>query len=1087
VLVTKPPQLAGLDWALVALTLALAFLIASTAVRTTDFYRHLAAGRLISQGHYPFGTDPFASSMEGISWIDHSWLFSFLVYLVYQLPGIGPAAVVVVKAVLVVLLAELMLRSARRKGQSLWLPVAGTLLALVTLAPHLQLSARCASYLGLGLVVWLLEQSRERPRLAWLVPVVCLLWVNLDEWFVLGPLTVALYLAGQLLQSGPASSRDGRARLLVGVLAASVVACLINPYFPTPWRVLELPVELSPASFQTGLRDDAQFRGRFLSPLQRDYLDPGVGLSVAGIAYFVLLVLTGASFALSRNRWPFEHLLLAAVLGGLSLAFTHLIPFFAIVAGPILAQNFLSSTAAQNEHWTIAWRRWALIGRGLTLVAAGLLMVAVIPGWLHARPYERHRLAWTVRSNPSLEEAAKKISEWQQNGKLPARRYWLNLAPEVADYLAWHCPTERAWMSWSILTTPEVAHKYLEVRQALQPASADPLEEMSLAGSEEERRAVWQQFLREQHMPFVICYIGGSGQRLSGVLRRLLGEKDVWTTCALEGQAGIFGWQDPQASDATRQVILDLELPLDRMAFGSLAQPAPAQGLDEEPTPIPWWEQLWRPGPDINLDRDTAAMHQQRFQARGPFLRRSQATDWQAMTAASALGTSAGIGPLSLGTLLNLGQSCAYHDYPIEKPVPMQELSLFEKGALNCRAQILQRWDAGPADSLYLGIRAARRALADSPNDPNTSYLLGEAYYQLGQRTREASLVQTLDQRGAIRLIQAATAFNDALRLGPSLLVEHDAHARRAELFGLRGYLDLETQERQEQLRCARALGPSLNEDAEVYNQHLEQLDRYVEELQKRLSRNRNFFEVQGARRSLGERFQLALQFGLVESACDLLLDDLKEKMDESSQQKLNQAARLKLYMGRAGDAEQLLTPEGDSPTVLRQVVLDPWLYVELALARGRYQQADDHLVGMLERHQKSAWAQQVGSRIGNALLLAAPGATGIGLHPVRLQGPAEIEILRGTRIALETLQREAELHLFRGWIAVEAGAIDRARTELQAARKCVAFPEAWGRAVNRLGIQTTDDITHMRLLGYQQGEVEYMASLYLHWIRQAH
>jgi hypothetical protein len=54
------------------LTLVFAFLIASFAVRNADFWLHLATGRLIADGGYHAGIDPFASTTEGMRWVNHS-------------------------------------------------------------------------------------------------------------------------------------------------------------------------------------------------------------------------------------------------------------------------------------------------------------------------------------------------------------------------------------------------------------------------------------------------------------------------------------------------------------------------------------------------------------------------------------------------------------------------------------------------------------------------------------------------------------------------------------------------------------------------------------------------------------------------------------------------------------------------------------------------------------------------------------------------------------------------------------------------------------------------------------------------------
>src|SRR5262245_858669 len=95
-----------LDAGLVIAALGLAFLLASFAVKNSDFWMHLAAGRLVAQGNIPNGQDPFAYTTEGVYWANHAWLFDLGLYGLYQLGG---PVVVAVKALLVVALAAVML------------------------------------------------------------------------------------------------------------------------------------------------------------------------------------------------------------------------------------------------------------------------------------------------------------------------------------------------------------------------------------------------------------------------------------------------------------------------------------------------------------------------------------------------------------------------------------------------------------------------------------------------------------------------------------------------------------------------------------------------------------------------------------------------------------------------------------------------------------------------------------------------------------------------------------------------------------------------------------------------------------------
>ena len=70
-----PAWFGAADWALVFLTLALTFLTASFAVRNSDVWIHLAAGKRLTTGDYKLGTDPFSYTAADRTWVNHSWLF----------------------------------------------------------------------------------------------------------------------------------------------------------------------------------------------------------------------------------------------------------------------------------------------------------------------------------------------------------------------------------------------------------------------------------------------------------------------------------------------------------------------------------------------------------------------------------------------------------------------------------------------------------------------------------------------------------------------------------------------------------------------------------------------------------------------------------------------------------------------------------------------------------------------------------------------------------------------------------------------------------------------------------------------------
>src|SRR5205823_2657035 len=76
--------------------------------------------------------------------------------------------------------------------------------------------------------------------------------------------------------------------------------------------------------------------------------------------------------------------------------------------------------------------------------------------------------------------------------------------------------------------------------------------------------------------------------------------------------------------------------------------------------------------------------------------------------------------------------------------------------------------DEGPADALFLAVRAARGAVAADPADINSYLLMGQSYLYLNHRTRERQWDANFRLLGLVRHLQAVTALEQALKLGPS-------------------------------------------------------------------------------------------------------------------------------------------------------------------------------------------------------------------------------------------------------------------------------------------------------------------------------
>ena len=179
------------DVALVGLTVAFAFLSGSFVARNSDLWLHLAAGRLIVNGQYSFGVDPFSYATVGRYWANHAWLSDTGMYLVHR--SLGGGALVVFKAAIVALIASVMFWMAH-DGGPIWLRTSCILLAILAMTPRLLLQPSVISFFMLALCLGCLHAGGHWFRA---VPILIVLWVNLDSWFVLGPLLVVLFSAGR--------------------------------------------------------------------------------------------------------------------------------------------------------------------------------------------------------------------------------------------------------------------------------------------------------------------------------------------------------------------------------------------------------------------------------------------------------------------------------------------------------------------------------------------------------------------------------------------------------------------------------------------------------------------------------------------------------------------------------------------------------------------------------------------------------------------------------------------------------------------------------------------------------------------------
>jgi tetratricopeptide (TPR) repeat protein len=213
---------------LIVLFLALTFLLGVFPLKDTDIYWHLRTGDWIRQtGHVP-RTDLFTFTREGIPWIDLHWMFQVATSWVYAQGGV--VALNLAKCV-VTTLAVFLLVTARRRDWPVWAMLLAWLPALLLLGGRMYVRPETLTLLYLSIFLAVVSRWDRFPRLAWILPLVQVAWVNSHGLFVLGPIVLVFALIGALLRPGAFATDRKRWWRTIGMPSiATGAACLVNPY-----------------------------------------------------------------------------------------------------------------------------------------------------------------------------------------------------------------------------------------------------------------------------------------------------------------------------------------------------------------------------------------------------------------------------------------------------------------------------------------------------------------------------------------------------------------------------------------------------------------------------------------------------------------------------------------------------------------------------------------------------------------------------------------------------------------------------------------------------------------------------------------
>ncbi len=1004
-----------LDWLFAGIVCTLAFLLASTPSHNSDLWLHLASGRALVHGQAPLGTDPFASTTEGVYWVNHSWLSDAGLYALYEI-GDGKA-LAIAKAALVTALAGLFF-CFRRRGTRAGMVAFAAAAAVLALGPWLPLQPVLASLFGTALTLYLLERpalvegfraERARSR-RWLLVPLFALWANLDAWFLLGPVLVGLYaLDAAVRRLRGMAAHPGDLLSLTLLALTGLAACFLTPFH---YHTFAWPTPLGLTHAEQAWMRDPLGQGLVVSPFVGRFAAASTFASVGGLAYCLLLAAGAASFALRGKALHFGRLLVWLALAVLSAYQARAIPFFAVAAGPILALNLQEWSGA--TVLTDRRRRLAAAVRGAGVLAGLALLVAAWPGWLQPTPYQPR--GWAVEPDETLVRMARRIDQRHSEHAFRSDRFALTFSPEVAHYLAWYCPAEKGFLDsrWSLFD--RTADDYVRMRRCLlQPDGSGP------------DRALGP-LLDAHRIDRVLVYDPDPARSLQA-FRCLLLDGQEWELLDVEGGAALFGRRSGTESASPWKA-----LDLGQAAYHPEADrqaPRTAPPLPQPPGPF---DAFWRARNDHSADRGEAALYLNAFDLTAEQRRQELATQWLLAQATGLVGSGVGSEPAgtsgALAVRLHLVPLIAGSQETKVGAQPAAEAFATGFAAANDRAS--------PAAPL-LAVRAARRALAANPDDAGAFLLLGEAYIRLANQTREQDWQGMLPAFAATRLAQALAALEQAVALRPDL---DRAHALLAQLYFQDNQLDRALDHLRARLRIAEqeiaARGP---EAASAADRRLP-LRADVDEMDSLVEKAEKIYEANTSDKTdpsqVRDRASLAARHGLTRKALDMLLESHPAIFGKSGVQ-----LQLELMMrgGRAREVHSWLEPQYTDVLGFPRYHL---LQAEAAAACGDYAAADAELDTLSQQLRligisrdklvpvRSAIAFHVGDAAERPALCGGPAA---------LAGAAffRCEAVRPLGEPADLLRRESDIRVLRGLLALESGAVENAGEHFRAAL------EVWG------------------------------------------
>ncbi|MCD4655452.1 tetratricopeptide repeat protein [bacterium] len=288
---------------------------------------HLSAGRwMLENSSWP-DTDTFTYTVRDHEYIDMHWLYQLTVFGVYKLGG--DLLYVLFHASFILLAFLLAIRQGFIRNSSSHSLAILILLGAIASEHRFSVRPEVISWTLMMLTVTILEKhARLSKTKLYLLPIIMLIWVNIQGIFIVGLGIITCYLLDDLVRTRKFNYRFWFAGF------ASFFVTFINPY---GWKGTLFPVILS--NRLSGENRFSASIGEFLSPWSLSFPDPDLGTQYMLAAYYLLAILVPLLLLLTCKKRSLRDWLLTIMFGVLASQALRNIPLYFLIILPLAGES----------------------------------------------------------------------------------------------------------------------------------------------------------------------------------------------------------------------------------------------------------------------------------------------------------------------------------------------------------------------------------------------------------------------------------------------------------------------------------------------------------------------------------------------------------------------------------------------------------------------------------------------------------------------------------------------------------------------------------------------------------------------------